>query len=566
MNQVQYYDNLKNKLEFTQVKISVFKEEYLLVSKNSVETFLNVETNWPTSDNKKNPAVIDSSGHIQLIFSENLDMSTVLDGIKINNVKSNLNENEVDFALETPKDSGNILFISRSDSRFKTGEEYKLTVNTQLKSSNGKSLEKEFNCYFSVDNEISQDVKFIDTLNGDRSWIVCISDLHLGADDAYSELTKNRDALIEFLNWIRLSPNIKELVIAGDLIDEWFVPMHVDTFKGKKQMDFVKNVAMNNKPVIDAFNEIINDGLIKLTYVPGNHDILISAEEIDAILPGISQARDVRGLGAYSPDSCPELIIEHGHRYNFFCAPDHSNRTVTKTDSILPTGYFFTRMATSSVVQGRPKIEMEIPPVTENKLGEEQYLYYLYYKIWEKLINDFPVNEGIYEPAIHTGIDGFTESYAIKDVLPFQNPENKHIDVKLYNGIVEDWDERQANNLVPILIPPEEAILKAALSSHLDDQSVNQFFINPNSNKRIVIFGHTHDARLITSYNENSDENVYVNSGTWIDSKDLSMTFVVVIPPTAEASNQGYVGVYQYSEKGKINKLDSQTLNNLKSV
>jgi UDP-2,3-diacylglucosamine pyrophosphatase LpxH len=416
----------------------------------------------------------------------------------------------------------------------------------------------------SVENGINEDVKSIDGVEGERSWIICISDLHLGADDTYSELTKNRDALIDFLDWVRFSPNIKELVIAGDLIDEWFIPMNVDTFKGQKQMDFVKNVALNNKPVIDAFNDIINDGQIEVTYVPGNHDILITAEEIEAILPGISQARDVKGLGAYSPDNLPELVIEHGHRYNFFCAPDHSNRTVTKTDSILPTGYFFTRMATSSVVQGRPKIKMDIPIVTENEIGEEQHLYYLYYKIWEKLINVFPVNEGVYEPAIHTGIDGFTDSYAIKDILPHQDPENKYIDVNLYKGIVESWEERQANNLVPILIPPEEAILKAALSSHLDDQSANQFFINPNSNKRIVIFGHTHDARLITSYNENMDENVYVNSGTWIDSKDLTMTFVVVIPPKDDESNKGYVGLYQYANEGRISKLDSQILNNLK--
>lgn len=426
-------------------------------------------------------------------------------------------------------------------------------------------LNVETNC--SISNNMKhpavKDINSVETLDGERSWIVCISDLHLGADDAYSELTKNRDALIKFLNWVKISPNIKELVIAGDLIDEWFIPMNVDTFKGKTQMDFVKNVAHNNKPVIDAFNQIITDGNIKLTYIPGNHDILITADEIEAIMPGISQARDVRGLGAYTPDDFPELIIEHGHRYNFFCAPDHSNRSVTKTDSILPTGYFFTRMATSSVVQGRPKIDMDIPPVVENGLGEEQYFYYLYYKIWEKLINTFPVKEGINEPAIHTGIDGFTDSYAIKDILPSQNPENKHIDVNLYKGIVENWEERQTNNLVPILISPEEAILKAALSSHLDDQSANQFFINPNSNKRIVIFGHTHDARLITSLNENMDENIYINSGTWIDSKELSMTFVVVVPPTSEESNQGYVGLYQYSEEGKINELNSQTINNL---
>ena len=178
----------------------------------------------------------------------------------------------------------------------------------------------------------------------------------MGADDSYSETIKDRDALVNFLDHVRISPNIKELVIAGDLIDEWFVPMHLDTFSGETQLDFVKSVASNNKQVIDAFNRIINDGLIKVTYIPGNHDILINSDDIQSIMPGISEARDVRGLGAYTPDDLSELIIEHGHRYNFYCAPDHSNRSVTNTDSILPPGYFFTRMATSSVIQGRPKM------------------------------------------------------------------------------------------------------------------------------------------------------------------------------------------------------------------
>ena len=109
------------------------------------------------------------------------------------------------------------------------------------------------------------------------------------------------------------------------MIDEWFVPMKFDTFNGKTQLDFVKSVAFNNKPVIDAFNSIIKDDKVKVTYVPGNHDLLINSEDIQSIMPGISEARDVKGLGAYVPVDFPELIIEHGHRYNFYCAPDYSN-------------------------------------------------------------------------------------------------------------------------------------------------------------------------------------------------------------------------------------------------
>ena len=395
--------------------------------------------------------------------------------------------------------------------------------------------------------------------------IVCISDIHLGANDSYAEINRNRDALVNFLNQVRVSPNVKELVIAGDLIDEWFVPMDLDTFNGKTQLDFVKAVALNNKPVIDAFNRIIKDGKIKVTYVPGNHDLLIDSEDIQSVMPGISEARDIKGLGAYTPVDFPEVVIEHGHRYNFYCAPDFSNRSITKTDSILPPGYFFTRMATSSVIQGRPKMNCPLPSVNKNKLGKVQYLYFIYWNVWKGLITSFPVKEGLDEKIISTGIDGFTDFYAINDILPYQNSEEGYIDVKLHKGIIEAWGERQNNNLVPVKIHAEEAVLKGALASHLDDQSSVQYFNNPNSNKRIVVFGHSHEARVITSFNRKQEKNVYVNSGTWIDkNKYPTMTFVVIIPQKNKDSAPVYVNLYQYSPGGDIKKLDSQALTNLK--
>ena len=91
------------------------------------------------------------------------------------------------------------------------------------------------------------------------------------------------------------------------------------------------------------------------------------------------------------------------------------------------------------------------------------------------------------------------------------------IKVNLFDGIIENWDERQDLNLVPVNIPVEESVLGGAFADFLDEQSGFQFFDNPDSDKRIVIFGHSHEARIITSLNEKQEKNVYVNSGTWID-------------------------------------------------
>ena len=68
------------------------------------------------------------------------------------------------------------------------------------------------------------DDKGIPSLNNERKLILCISDIHLGADDSYTETKKNREPLVKFLEQVRTAPNIRELVIGGDLIDVWFVP------------------------------------------------------------------------------------------------------------------------------------------------------------------------------------------------------------------------------------------------------------------------------------------------------------------------------------------------------
>jgi len=48
----------------------------------------------------------------------------------------------------------------------------------------------------------------------ERNMIVVISDIHLGADLSYAEITTNLKALESFLEKVSIAPNVKELVIA----------------------------------------------------------------------------------------------------------------------------------------------------------------------------------------------------------------------------------------------------------------------------------------------------------------------------------------------------------------
>ena len=408
------------------------------------------------------------------------------------------------------------------------------------------------------DYAFTLDESGIPALAGERSAIVVISDLHLGMDDRYAETQKNRAPLVDFLQKVRRAPNIKELVVAGDLVDEWFIPAGTDTYAGKSQKEFVQAVAANNKEVFTAFNSIIQDGKIKVTYVPGNHDLLIDSGSIQTILPGMNEVRDVRGLGTYSPEGHAEIAIEHGHRYNFFCAPDPISNKDIAPGSILPPGYFFTRIATLSVVEGKPEPSKIRPAVVPNSLGESQNLEFIYWKVWDALMNELPIKEDFEEKIIRTNLDGFTQTYAMSDLMPRQATEGGVIDVNLFKGIQDTWDERQALNKVAVKIPVREALVKSASAAGTDEQAIVQYFHNPASDKRIVIFGHSHESRVIPSETHDGKSAVYVNSGTWIDKNNNlpTMTFVVIAPQ----GSSRHAGLYHYSHEGAITTLDTLKL------
>lgn len=387
----------------------------------------------------------------------------------------------------------------------------------------------------------------------ERNMIVVVSDMHIGADLAYAEIKDNLKPLENLLNKIKISKNVKELVIAGDLLDEWFVPADVDTYKGGTQSDFVKQIAETNKDVIAAFNTIIKEGIILVTYVPGNHDLTISEENIDLILPGINQARDeVLGLGTYSPIGYPQIAIEHGHRYNFFCAPDPLSNQDIAPGSILPPGYFFTRIAGQHVVDNLPTGEGVVVPITPNATGNEsQSNLYRYWNIWAWAANYFTINEDFDEKIITTNIDGFTENYSVNDLLPYQDVDGGEIDVILYKGIQDSWTERQIQNHVEVNIPTEHAITTVLDAAETDNQAQIQYFLNPNSNKRIVVFGHSHAPIIITSENHKDEKSIYANSGTWIDHnpRGATSTFIVITPQNNETSSETLVKLYNFEDE-----------------
>lgn len=120
--------------------------------------------------------------------------------------------------------------------------------------------------------------------------------------------------------------------------------------------------------------------------------------------------------------------------------------------------------------------------------------------------------------------------------------------MKLYSGIQDTWEQRQTINNVAIHTPIIQAIANAGNGKALDEEAKKQYFLNPASDKRIVIFGHSHQPKIITSQNLRGEKSLYANDGTWIDHNPLGSgrTFVVITPQDAKSTSQTFVRLYNF--------------------
>lgn len=517
---------------------------YTSIHEDSQE--MTVESNILMSDSLDNPPVNDLVQTITLKFNQALDPATLANSIELYRIDQLGNFIKETCCVKIDRMDATVIQINNKDiTRFAQGQEYQLVIKDTLGSKTKGALGCDYVGYFATNVDFN--IAGNSELNNERTQIIIASDFHLGVDAAFAELQKNKNALVAFLNQVKNSPNVKELVIGGDLLDEWFLPM--DYQMPDSQATFFDQVAANNQDIVEAFNAIISAGEIKVTYVPGNHDLLLTADDVNRIFPGISQARDdLQGLGSYVTGPNSEIVIEHGHKYNFFCTPDPlSNRNITNNNtSILPPGYFFTRIATTCVVEGHPQSNNVFPEMTPNKDDQSQFNAYLYYQTWKAILSVLPVKESFDNKFLKTNIDGFTENYAINDCIPQQDKETGIIDMTLYQNIQDTWEERQAINGIKVKIPTGEAITKAAVDEFTDIQAQTQYFdLDPS--KRIVVFGHTHVADVIPMTNCENKKTIYANSGTWIDNAQgyPTRTFVVITPAKADSAIET-VNLYQY--------------------
>lgn len=411
--------------------------------------------------------------------------------------------------------------------------------------------------------------------NNQRNKLLIISDLHLGNDLTYSENVHHLGRLEQFLNEVRRSLTIKELVLGGDIFDDWYVPTRTNTYGGATQADYIRKSVAANQGVFDVLNGIIKDGKIKVTYIPGNHDMSFTAAHVELALPGVNQARDAGdkyAVGTYYPEGYTQIAIEHGHRYDFFSAMAPNANEADAPASILPPGYFLARIAANAFTDPTTlDAATKVPTVTLSDPGNpEQYSKYLYYSLWKTVLNEIIyVKDAFSDTIIKTDVGKFTKTYAINDVLPY-NAQDGSIQMNLYNNLFTqaNWDERERYNNVPVMSAINQAIVGSLQTEFIHNMANVQYFQNPLSSVRLVVFGHTHKPLIKTHTNLNDQPCLYVNSGTWEDQKTrfnqpvvdqdtMKMNFVL-IAPLSTTPNTLQVGLYQYrtGQHVLVNKQD----------
>jgi len=474
---------------------------------------------------------------IELDFNMPLDLSSVEGNLSFYDKSGGLESN---YTIEAS--GGQILMLFDTDFHLRNGWQYFIEIGPGLQSEDGHNIGSQN--LFEL-RTLSDELPPSDLIGNDsklKNAIACISDIHMGeeraTDHGYCWFGRNKDALENFLEYVVSSQQFRKLVIMGDLFDEWLVPYTWSPFDEQHNIstnrEYFLSVANSpvNAQIIKKLQDIAVGGEVELVYVPGNHDMLMTKEIMDEIIPNITWAgvEETPGLGLYSP--LDEIIMEHGHRYDFFNCP----QPIVNPGHKLPPGYFVSRLYAQGMMdqQSSPKSTAETSGSFEFETAWT--IAYLY------TIGHFsmPLPQGDSANILMGGIDSYS------------NPMSFDGTRKMYAENIEDlWESTQSQNQVPV---STECCFHAIWNGHSDlytaAKTEYMLPLAPTTYK-VVAFGHTHQPELKAHKWLGKIKNIYANSGSWIDAEASNYnvrTFLSIQPAEWTGSNLDVVSLYQYNK------------------
>ncbi|MCP4653822.1 MAG: hypothetical protein GY856_00235 [bacterium] len=300
---------------------------------------------------------------------------------------------------------------------------------------------------------------------------IFISDIHLSSQQLYEHRRPDgssaawydpgayRTRLLGFLDKHVLGKAefVKDLVILGDLFDNWVCPADVEPPTWDELIE-------SNKPEMKAFRAAVQEG-IHLFYIPGNHDFDAADSRVEDAVAGL------RVIEAYS--GAGRTHAEHGHAYTLFNSRDFLNDPRYGR----PVGYFIARLAATIPGSGRTF---------------EDYLSY---------VDD--VVEALTSPAalVDAIIEALAEKAGVDEIVM---PGGAAITI---DGVKERYGHLCEQRKVGLFGLRDRLFGRDYLRTTADQ-------LCKRYGRNLVLFGHTHDAG-ISKDKVGHEHRIYANSGTW---------------------------------------------------
>jgi UDP-2,3-diacylglucosamine pyrophosphatase LpxH len=466
---------------------------------------------------------------IEMDFSQPIDSSTIKGNISFSDKDGTL-----DSMYKMISSGRKVIIAFQPGFQLYDGWKYLVTIKTGLRSTSKMSLPSTT----AIEIRTTARHLVLDNDSTTRNSIICISDIHMGDQRAvalgYCWFSKNAAALESLLDVVLTSPQVRQLVILGDLFDEWVVPYRMSPFDSQAGIntsrDYFQSIAISptNINIINKLKAVASSGTIQLVYIPGNHDMLLTQEILQEIIPGVIWQGDSTGLGHYSPLN--EIIMEHGHRYDFFNCP----QSLANPGHILPPGYFISRLDAEGLMEQGSQKDKE----PKSGTGDTEFL-----TAWTAAFEYIKINYSLTVAAdsaniLMGGIDNYSTPFSFHGVRD------------MFAGNIENvWPSTEIRNAVPVTMP----VLMAILDGSVDLSFTAAYeYMQPQAPKlfKIVVFGHTHNPMLKVYPPGKQYTGIYANTGSWVNAELNSKpvrTFVVIKPAEWTGSDLDVVSLYQYN-------------------
>ena len=466
---------------------------------------------------------------VEMDFSQPLDSSTIKGNISFSD-----RNGPFDSVFSTILSGRKLILAFQPGFLLKDGWRYLITIKTGMRSTSGLTFPS--TTVIEVRTTAKQLVLDNDTTK--QNSIICISDIHMGdprsVASGYCWFSKNAAALESLLSIVQTSTQVRQVVILGDLFDEWVVPYRIspfDTAAGiNNSRDFFMAIA--NAPVnitiINELKAIASSSTVQLIYIPGNHDMLLTRDILQEIIPGVIWKGDSTGLGHYSP--LGEIIMEHGHRYDLFNCP----QPLANAGHILPPGYFISRLDAEGLMEQGSNKQQELKRGNSSLEFVTAWTAAFTYLQIHYSLTVAPDSSNI----MMGGIDNYSGPLSFNGVRD------------MYAANIENaWASTQAMNAVPVSMPVLMAILDGSIDLSFTAAYEYMQSTAPNIYK-IVAFGHTHNPMIKVYPAGKQYTGIYANTGSWVNENLCNnpvRTFLVIKPGEWTGSDLDVVTLFQYN-------------------